>query len=81
MIGAQSPAFDPAAVRTMADALDEAWANMEETGAARRSDPLETRLALARCIIELAANGPHNASALRDAALDRLTRSPAALPY
>jgi hypothetical protein len=51
MFGAQSSAFEPTAVRTMADALDEAWAFLEENRDADR-DPQETRLALAMCIID-----------------------------
>ena len=45
MLGAKYSTFDPTAVRTMANALDEAWAVMEENGDASRRDPLETRLA------------------------------------
>jgi hypothetical protein len=72
MLGAQYPAFDPAAVRTMADALDEAWAILAGNGRGGRSDPQETRLALARCIIGLASAGDYDTATLRDAALARL---------
>jgi len=72
MFGAQSPTFEPTAVRTMADAMDQAWALLEESGNGDR-DQQETRLALARCIIELASSRDYNTSTLRDAALTRVT--------
>ncbi len=69
MFGAHNSAFEPIAVRTMATALDEAWAIIEGNGKANRHNPQEVRLALARCIIELAADGNHDTATLRDAAL------------
>src|SRR5581483_8943756 len=72
MFGAYNPAFGPTAVRTMATALDEAWAIIEENGKAERHNPQEIRLALARRIIELAADGDYDMATLRDAALASL---------
>jgi hypothetical protein len=63
-------AFDPTAVRIMADAFDEAWLIIEEDGDVNRQNRQKMRLALAKCIVELASYRDYNASALRDAALD-----------
>jgi hypothetical protein len=57
----------------MADALDEAWAVMQDTGTVTPQDRLETRLALANRIIELASYGDFNTAVLRDAALASMT--------
>jgi hypothetical protein len=57
----------------MADALDEAWAVMADTGTMPRQHRLETRLALAKRIIEVASYGDYNTSVLRDAALASMT--------
>jgi hypothetical protein len=73
MFGAPSPAFEPTAVQTMADALDQAWAVMEGTGTVTPQHRLETRLALANRIIELTSYGEYNTSVLRDAALASMT--------
>jgi hypothetical protein len=73
MFGALSPAFEPTAVQTMADALDQAWAVMEGTGTMTPQHRLETRLALANRIIELASYGDCNTRVLRDAALASMT--------
>jgi hypothetical protein len=70
MLGAKHSSFDPTAVQMMADALDEAWADIEATADPRhRYEPEETRLALAKRIIELASDGYYDAGTLRDAAL------------
>ena len=47
-------AFDPTAVRIMADAFDEAWLIIEEDGDVNRQNRQKMRLALAKCIVELA---------------------------
>jgi hypothetical protein len=74
MFGAKNPTFDPTAVQTMADALDEAWTLMEESGTVSRFHPQETKLALARRIIELAADGEYDARGLCDALLASVTQ-------
>jgi hypothetical protein len=57
----------------MADALDEAWAVMEDTVTVSPLHRQEMRLALAKRIIELASYGANNTSVLRDAALASMT--------
>jgi hypothetical protein len=57
----------------MADALDEAWAVMEDNGTVAPQYRLETRLALAKRIVELASCGDYDTGVLRDAALASMT--------
>ena len=80
MFGAPYPAFEPTAVQTMADALDQAWAVIENTGSVTPQHRLETRLALANRIIELASYGDYNASVLRDTALASMREQHASSP-
>jgi hypothetical protein len=79
LFGSKHPTFDPMAIQTMADAVDEAWAIMKATGHVSPQNPQEMRLALAKSVIEVAAVGDHNIHALRDAALARVARSHASV--
>jgi hypothetical protein len=68
------PTSEPTAVQIMADAFDEAWAVLGESGDARRHNPQELKLALAKRIIELASSsGDYDAQTLRDIAIASLT--------
>jgi hypothetical protein len=67
-------AFDPASIRILSDALEEAW---QSSGATFHIGvkALKTRNILARCIIELAKLGERDPGRLRDAALAHLAES------
>jgi len=64
-----STTFEPTSVRVMANALDEAWNTLLLTGKAGGRNPIETKLALAKRIIELASHGDCDPRTLRDSAL------------
>ena len=68
---AKHPTFEPSAVQVMADAMDEAWAILEERDVGR-GNPQELRLELAKRIIELASYGDYDAQTLRDTAVASL---------
>jgi hypothetical protein len=75
---AKSQMFEPTTVRAMADAVDEGWTILLQVDAAARSRPNETRLALAKRILELASAGSHDVRTLRDMAVASLAASRAA---
>lgn len=70
-VPAEAAAFEPASLRILGGALEEAFQSLRTAGATFQTDRREqkTREILARCIIELAKLGERDRSTLRDAAL------------
>jgi hypothetical protein len=79
MFIAKHPAFEPTTVQIMADAVDEAWAILEEKANATEQNPQEMKLAIAKRIIELVSQGDYDVQTLRDTAVASLT-APRASP-
>ena len=69
--------FDPATVRILSDALDQAWGALQTSGATFLTDETanHAREVLARCIVEMAKLGERDHGRLRDAALAHLAEA------